>query len=142
MGMKSVIKRILVCDDVADNSFLLKTILQAEDCLIEIVDSGAAVLAYLETAPNPPDLLILDVIMPKMDGFEVVRHLRESTKFQFIPILLVTSFDEDDADKALDIKIDGFIKKPIDPDLVTAKVQAILARNSENFPSNNNFIQR
>ncbi|MEH2109240.1 MAG: response regulator [Nostoc sp.] len=68
------------------------TILQAEDCLIEIIDSGAAVLAYLETAPNPPDLLILDVMMPKMDGFEVVRHLRESTKFQFIPILLVTSF--------------------------------------------------
>ncbi|MBW4458626.1 MAG: response regulator [Nostoc indistinguendum CM1-VF10] len=136
-----VTKRILICDDVADNSFLLKTILQAEDCLIEIVDSGVAVLAYLETASNSPDLLILDVIMPKMDGFEVVRHLRESTKFKFIPILLVTSFDEDDAEKAFDIKIDGFIKKPIDPDLVTAKVQAILARNSENFPSNKNFIQ-
>ncbi|WP_242053613.1 response regulator [Nostoc sp. FACHB-888] len=73
--MESVIKRILVCDDVADNSFLLKTILQASDCLIEIVDSGAAVLDWLETAPNPPDLLILDVMMPKMDGFEVVRHL-------------------------------------------------------------------
>ncbi|MGF1939435.1 MAG: response regulator [Nostoc sp. ChiQUE02] len=140
MAKESVIKRILVCDDVADNSFLLKTILQAEDCLIEIVDSGAAVLAYLETAPNPPDLLILDVVMPKMDGFEVVRHLLSSTKFQFIPILLVTSFDEDDAEKALDIKIDGFINKPIDPDIVTAKVQAILARNSENFPSNNNSI--
>ncbi|MFN6496361.1 MAG: response regulator [Nostoc sp. DedQUE01] len=128
--MKSVIKRILVCDDVADNSFLLKTILQAEDCLIEIVDSGAAVLAYLEAAPNLPDLLILDVMMPKMDGFEVIRYLRESTKFQFLPILLVTGFDEDDAEKALDIKIDGFIKKPIHPDIVTAKVQAILARNS------------
>ncbi|MBD2535155.1 response regulator [Nostoc flagelliforme FACHB-838] len=75
MAKESVIKRILVCDDVADNSFLLKTILQAEDCLIEIVDSGTAVLAYLETAPKPPDLLILDVVMPKMDGFEVVRHL-------------------------------------------------------------------
>ncbi|MBW4429770.1 MAG: response regulator [Nostoc desertorum CM1-VF14] len=140
--MKSVIKRILICDDVADDSFLLKTILQAEDCLIEIVDSGTAVLAFLETTANPPDLLILDVMMPKMDGFEVVRHLRESTKFQFIPILLVTSFDEDDADKALDIKIDGFIKKPIDPDTVTAKVQEILARNSENFPNNKSFIQR
>jgi hypothetical protein len=45
------------------------------------------------------------------------------------------------ADKALDIKIDGFIKKPIDPDIITTKVQAILARNSENFP-NNNFIQK
>ncbi|MBN3877313.1 MULTISPECIES: response regulator [unclassified Nostoc] len=75
MLIKSVIKRILICDDVADNSFLLKTILQAENRLIEIVDSGAAVLAHLETAPDPPDLLILDIMMPKMDGFEVVRHL-------------------------------------------------------------------
>ncbi|MBD2731434.1 response regulator [Nostoc sp. FACHB-892] len=55
---------------------------------------------------------ILDVMMPKMDGFEVVCCLKESTKFQIIPILLVTGFDEDDADKALDIKIDGFIKMP------------------------------
>ncbi|MEH2104745.1 MAG: hypothetical protein V7K43_00535, partial [Nostoc sp.] len=50
------------------------------------------------------------------------------------------SFAEDDADKALDIKIDGFIKKPIDPNIVTAKFQAILAQNSENFPNNKNFI--
>ena len=128
--MKSVIERILICDDVADNSFLLKTILQASDCLIEIVDSGAAVLDWLETTSNPPDLLILDVMMPKMDGFEVVRHLRESTKFQFIPILLVTGFDEDDVDKAFALKIDGFIKKPIEPDVVIAKVQAILDGNS------------
>ncbi|MEH1771097.1 response regulator [Nostoc sp.] len=119
-------KRILICDDVADDSILMQTILQAEDCQIEIVDSGAAVLARLETNHNPPDLLILDVQMPLMDGFEVVRHLRESTKFQFLPILLVTGFDYDDAYKALDIKIDGFIQKPIDPDVVIAKVRAIL----------------
>ena len=119
-------KRILICDDVADNSFLLKTILQAEDCLVEIVDSGAAVLAFLETDPNPPDLLILDVMMPLMDGFEVVQRLRESIKFQFIPILLVTGFAEDDAYKANEIKINGFIQKPIDPDVVIAKVRAIL----------------
>ncbi|MEH2155369.1 response regulator [Nostoc sp.] len=97
------------------------------------MDSGAAVLAYLETASNPPELLILYVMMPKMDGFEVVRHLRESTKFQFIPILLVTGFDEDDAEKALDLKIDGFLKRPIDPNTVTAKFQAILALNLKIF---------
>jgi CheY-like chemotaxis protein len=119
-------KRILICDDVADDSFLMKTILQAEDCLIEIVDSGVAVLTFLETNPNPIDLLILDVQMPLMDGFEVVRRIRQSTKFKFIPILLVTAFDEDDALKAFDIKIDGFIQKPIDYDAVITQVRAIL----------------
>ncbi|WP_341528825.1 response regulator [Nostoc sp. UHCC 0302] len=128
--MQGFIKRILICDDVADNSFLMKTILEAESCQIEVVDSGAAVLDFLETNPNPPDLLILDVMMPKMDGFEVVRYIRESTKFQFIPILLVTGIAEDDAKKALDIKIDGFIQKPIDPDAVITQVRAILDSNS------------
>ncbi|MFS0520064.1 response regulator [Nostoc sp. UIC 10607] len=124
--MDGVIKRILICDDVADNSILMKAILEAESCQIEIVDSGAEVLAFLETNPNPTDLLILDVQMPLMDGFEVVRRIRQSTKFQFIPILLVTGIAEDDAQKALDIKIDGFIQKPIDCDAVIAQVRAIL----------------
>jgi CheY-like chemotaxis protein len=128
--MTGAIKRILICDDVADDSFLMKTILQAEDCLIEIVDSGAAVLAFLEKEPNPPDLLILDVMMPVMDGFEVVRHIRKSTKFKFIPILLVTGFDYDDAQKADDIKINGFIQKPIEPDTVIAQVRIILEHSS------------
>ncbi|MDZ7957526.1 MAG: response regulator [Aulosira sp. DedQUE10] len=127
--MQSSMKRILICDDVADNTFLLQTILQAEDCQIEIVDSGTAVLEKLETDPNHPNLLILDVQMPKMDGFEVVRRLRESTKFKFIPILLVTGLHEDDVKKALDINIDGFIQKPFDPDTVTTLVRAILDRS-------------
>ncbi|QSJ21117.1 response regulator [Nostoc sp. UHCC 0702] len=127
--MQGSIKRILICDDVADNTFLLETILQAEDCQIEIVDSGVAVLDKLETDPNHPNLLILDVQMPKMDGFEVALRLRESDKFKFIPILLVTGLDEDDVKKALDIKIDGFIQKPFDPDAVISQVQAILHQN-------------
>ncbi|BAY79280.1 two-component hybrid sensor and regulator (plasmid) [Nostoc linckia NIES-25] len=126
--MQGSIKRILICDDVADNTFLLKTILEAEDCQLEIVDSGLAVLERLETDPNQPDLLILDVQMPKMDGFEVVQRIRESTKFQFIPILLVTGLNEDDVQNIPELKIDGLIQKPFDPDVVIAQVRAILDR--------------
>ncbi|MBW4456587.1 MAG: response regulator [Nostoc indistinguendum CM1-VF10] len=128
--MDSTMKLILICDDVADNSFLLQTILSAESCQIEIVDSGAGALTFIETNPCPPDLLILDVMMPRMNGFEVVQNIRQSTKFEFLPILLVTGFAEDDTQKALDIKIDGFIQKPIDPDAVITQVQTILKRNS------------
>ncbi|MFN6562462.1 MAG: response regulator [Nostoc sp. ChiSLP01] len=127
--MQGSIKRILICDDVADNIFLLQTILEAEDCQIEIADSGIAVLDKLESNPNYPNLLILDVQMPKMDGFEVVQHIRESTKFQFLPILLVTAFNQDEIRKPLGLKIDGFIQKPFDPDVVIAQVRALLARN-------------
>jgi CheY-like chemotaxis protein len=129
MTNKCVIKRILVCDDVADDSLLMKTILSAENCLVEIVDSGAAVLNFLETNPNPPDFLILDVQMPVIDGFEVVKRVRELTKLQSIPILLVTGLDYDDLKQMNDIKCDGLIQKPIDIDTVTCKVREILNRN-------------
>ncbi|MBD2536165.1 response regulator, partial [Nostoc flagelliforme FACHB-838] len=62
-------KLILVCDDVRDNCFLLQTVLQMEGYEVDIVDSGAATLAYLES--TIPDLLLLDVMMPYMDGYEV-----------------------------------------------------------------------
>lgn len=68
--------------------------------------------------------------MPKMDGFEVVRRIRELPKLQFIPVLLVTGFDYDYLQKIDDIKIDGFIQKPIDFEQVTSKIRQILERNS------------
>ncbi|WP_375504000.1 response regulator [uncultured Nostoc sp.] len=120
------IKRILICDDIADNCFLLEAILQAEDYKIEIVNSGAEVLNKIETDPEVPDLLLVDVLMPQIDGYEVVRRIRQSKKFEFISILLVTSFDKDDAKLADDIKIDGFIQKPFDLDAVIAQVRTIL----------------
>ncbi len=120
------IKHILICDDVADDSLLMETILATEESEIETVDSGAAVLTYLETSHKKPDLLILDVMMPVMDGFEVVRHIRQSIEFQSLLILLVTSMSEDIAQQNSDVKVDGFIQKPIDPDVVITKVQAML----------------
>ncbi|MHC5916484.1 MAG: response regulator [Nostoc sp.] len=72
---------------------------------------------------------ILDIQMPVMDGFEVVQRLRELTKFQFLPILLVTSFDYG-IDKINVIKCDRFIHKPIDIDTVTYKMREILDWNS------------
>jgi DNA-binding response OmpR family regulator len=127
--MRDFIRHILICDDVADDSFLIKTILEAEECQLEIVDSGAAVLTYLETNPKKPDLLILDVMMPVLDGFEVVRQIRQSAEFQSLSILLVTSMSEDITKNNSDIKVDGYIQKPIDPDAVITQVRAMLDRS-------------
>lgn len=127
--MSTSIKRILICDDVADDSFLLKTILSAEDCFIDIVDSGEEVITFLESTTQTPDLLILDVTMPKMDGIEVVQRLRNSTRFQGIPILLVTGVNPDDIKNSSEININGFIQKPIDLDAVIVQVKTILQPN-------------
>jgi DNA-binding response OmpR family regulator len=82
------------------------------------------VLKFLETNSNLPDLVIIDVMMPLMDGFEVVQHIRTSNKLKSLPILLVTGMDIDATN--LDIKVDGFIHKPINIDTVISQVRAIL----------------
>ncbi|OUL31650.1 response regulator [Nostoc sp. 106C] len=122
--MEALIKRILICDDVADDALLLQAILLADDCQIQIVSSGKEVLSFLKTNSNLPDLLILDVMMPVMDGFEVVQRIRESNKLKSLPVLLVTGMNIDDTN--LDIKVDGFIQKPINIDTVISQVRAIL----------------
>ncbi|OUL25021.1 response regulator [Nostoc sp. T09] len=122
--MEALIKRILICDDVADDALLLQAILLADDCQIQIVNSGKEVLSFLETNSNLPDLLILDVMMPVMDGFEVVQRIRQSNKLKSLPVLLVTGMYIDDTN--LDIKVDGFIQKPINIDTVISQVRAIL----------------
>ncbi len=123
-----VIKKILICDDVIDNSFLLQTILETEDCYIEITNSGAEVLAKIDTDIEPPDLLILDVVMPEIDGYEVARRIRQSDKFKSLPILLVTGLSEDDGINESGVEVNAIIQKPYDPDVITAQVLAILSK--------------
>ncbi len=123
-----VIKKILICDDVIDNSFILQTILETEDCYIEIANSGAEVLAKIDTDIEPPDLLILDVMMPEIDGYEVARRIRQSDKFKSLPILLVTGLSEDDGINESGVEVNAIIQKPYDPDVITAQVLAILSK--------------
>jgi CheY-like chemotaxis protein len=110
-----VIKKILVCDDVADNCLLLQTILETEDCYIEIANSGAEVLSKIETDIEPPDLLILDVMMPEIDGYEVASRIRQSDKFKSLPILLVTALSVDEVFDNCGLQIEGVIQKPYEP---------------------------
>jgi CheY-like chemotaxis protein len=93
------VDRILVDDDLPDNYFLLQTVLESEGYLVEVADSGRVALESI--ASNPPDLVLLDVMMPEMSGFEVTRRLRQNPALPFIPILLVTGYSE----KARSIKI-------------------------------------
>ena len=81
---------ILVVDDLSDNSFLLQTVLENEGYQVEVANSGQAALDRI--AEHPPELVLLDVMMPEMNGFEVTRQIRKNTHLPFIPILLVTGY--------------------------------------------------
>ncbi|KAB8317996.1 response regulator [Tolypothrix campylonemoides VB511288] len=117
--------RILVVDDVADNLFLLQTVLEAEGYDIDTALDASLALAMIEA--SPPDLLLLDVMMPEMSGYEVTQFIRQNDKLPFIPILLITAYDEVSVVEGLEIGANGFIRKPIDFDLLLAKIREILS---------------
>jgi len=118
------VARILVVDDLLDNCFLLQTILESEGYLVEVADSGQAALESIVS--NPPDLVLLDVMMPEMNGFEVTRRLRQNPSLPFIPILLVTGYSEPTPADGFDVGADGFIRKPIDFDDLLHQIRTIL----------------
>ncbi|MEP0872212.1 HAMP domain-containing histidine kinase [Trichocoleus desertorum AS-A10] len=118
------IDRILVVDDSADNSFLIQAILEEEDYKVDIADSGMAALAKIDEFP--PDLILLDVMMPGMDGYEVTRRVRDNQKLPFIPILLITAYDQPSVAKGLDTGADDFIRKPVEFDELLARVRSLL----------------
>jgi CheY-like chemotaxis protein len=118
------VDRILVVDDLPDNYFLLQTVLENEGYQVEVADNGHAALERI--ASHPPDLVLLDVMMPGMNGFEVTRCIRQNQSLPFIPILLVTGYSEPTPADGFDAGADGFIRKPIDFDNLLSRIRAIL----------------
>jgi CheY-like chemotaxis protein len=118
------VDRILVVDDLPDNYVLLQTLLETEGYEVEVADNGEAALASI--ASDPPDLVLLDVMMPEMNGFDVTRQIRQDPSLPFIPILLVTGYSEPIPADGFDAGADGFIRKPIDFDYLLHRIRAIL----------------
>ncbi|GAP94124.1 response regulator [Leptolyngbya sp. NIES-2104] len=126
----SVADRILVVDDIEDNSFLLQTVLEQEGYDVQIASSGREALDKVER--QQPDLILLDVMMPEMNGFEVTQRIRQNDRLPFIPILLITGYDQFNPAEGFEFGADDFIRKPVDFDLLLDRIRAILPedRNS------------
>lgn len=116
-------KSILIVDDIVDNSDLLKAFLEIENYQIDVANSGA--IALEKIAANLPDLVLLDVMMPGMDGYEVVQQIRQKLKLS-MPILLVTGHDQSDKAAGLNLDAENFIRKPIDFDKLLNRIQTLL----------------
>lgn len=118
------LERILVVDDLPDNCFLIQALLQEEGYHIDTTNSGAAALEYIQQ--HPPDLLLLDVMMPGIDGYEVTRRIRQNSELPFLPILLITAHDQPSVARGLNLGADEFIRKPVDFDELVARVRSLL----------------
>lgn len=118
------IDRVLVVDDSPDNLFLVQSILDEEGYESVLVEDGATALAKIEEWP--PDLVLLDVMMPGMDGFEVTKRIRQDPTLPYIPILLITAYDQASVVQGLDSGADDFIRKPVEVDELLARVRSLL----------------
>ncbi|MHC5672598.1 hybrid sensor histidine kinase/response regulator [Nostoc sp.] len=116
--------RILAVDDIQDNLILVEAILESEGYKIDLASDGIKALQKIEQ--SPPDLILLDVMMPGIDGYEVTRRIRKNPAISYIPILLITAFHESSVVEGLDAGADDFIRKPFDTDELLARVRSLL----------------
>ena len=116
---------VLVVDDNEANRRLLSDLLSVHGYAVRTACDGASCLASI--AESPPDLILLDVIMPGMDGFTVCRTLREDGRYRMLPIVMVTALDPNqERVKGLDAGADDFLSKPIHPAELLARVRSLL----------------
>ena len=116
--------RILVVDDIPANLRLLEAKLSAEYFEVLTANDGPAAL---EAAANlAPDLILLDVMMPGMDGFEVARRLKDDPKTRHIPVVMLTALSETaDRVRGLDAGADDFLSKPVNDVALFARVRSL-----------------
>jgi CheY-like chemotaxis protein len=114
---------ILIVDDIADNCFLLQAFLEAEGYRVDTAESGYEAIAKIES--NPPMLVLLDVMMPGMNGYEVVDNIRHHLQLDDLPILLVTGMDMAKQPSIEKTDVNGVIPKPVDLDKLLETVKAL-----------------
>lgn len=118
-------KTLLIVEDVAFNRELLYQLLEHDYQLLTAID-GAEGLELVEAAR--PDLILLDLSLPRIDGWEVARRLKASTELRHIPIVALTAHAmRDDEAKARASGCDDYLRKPIDEDQLFAKIAHFLA---------------
>jgi len=122
--MTAVSARVLVADDDPKQAHLIRSYLERDGYAVAVVHDGRA--AIEQARQRQPDLLILDVMMPRVDGLDVCRVLRTESQ---VPILMLTARStEDDLLLGLDLGADDFLTKPYSPRELVARVRALLRR--------------
>ena len=124
---------ILIVDDTAENLTILGNILQGAGYTVKAALSGAVALRFASEAPQP-DLILLDIMMPEMDGYAVLQTLRDNASLRNIPVIFLTALDDPgEVVKGLHAGAADYIAKPIQPEVVLARVgtqlEAKLARD-------------
>src|SRR5262245_45283916 len=119
--------RILIVEDDPDIADLVAHYLDKAGFMTERVSSGRDALAAI--AAKPPDLLVLDLMLPQVDGLEICRMVRSEKKTAAVPIIMLTArADESERIVGLELGADDYLAKPFSPNELVARVRALLRR--------------
>jgi adenylate cyclase len=115
--------KVLVVDDQPANIRLLQAILLPRGYDVRTATSGEAALASI--AEDPPDLVLLDIVMPGLDGYEVCRRIREQSDTAYLPVVMVTASGDEQKVGALEAGADDFLTKPVNQNELLARVTSL-----------------
>jgi two-component system cell cycle response regulator DivK len=122
------IGRILYVEDNLENRILIKRVLEAEGYIVEEAADGLTSIDMAVT--NPPDLILMDINLPDIDGYEATTRLRKTAKTAHVPIVALTAnVMQGDRERSLQAGCDGYIPKPIDVDHLPAQIASYLGTN-------------
>lgn len=127
--------RLVVVDDTEDLLLLITESLTRDGYEVRTAPNGAAALELIRR--DPPDAVILDLWMPEMDGFAVVRELRADPQLQQLPVLIMSAAGtQDNKIQGLDLGADDFVTKPFDMPELVARVRMVLRRARQSLDAN------
>lgn len=119
--------RILVVDDTPNNVTLLEDMLTARG--YEVATARDGVEALEKVASGAPDLVLLDIMMPRMNGYEVLEHLRADAKLRHVPVIMISAVDEiESVIRCIGLGAEDYLSKPFNPTLLRARVGASLEK--------------
>jgi class 3 adenylate cyclase len=118
---------ILVVDDDPVMRLMLTAALERDGHRVSTADDGTSALDHLRS--EPVDVVLLDVVMPEMDGFAVLEHVKADADLRHIPVVMVTSMDDTgSAVRGIELGADDYLAKPVDPTLLGARIRAGLTK--------------
>jgi len=130
-------KLILVVDDEERMSRFIRLNLEHDG--FKVVEANRGMKAIQQIRDQMPDLVLLDVMMPDLDGFEVLQLVRESSQ---VPVIMLTAKgEEDDRVKGLELGADDYVTKPFSPRELVSRVRAVLRRNDQGATSGDGIIE-
>jgi two-component system, cell cycle response regulator DivK len=122
--------RVLMAEDSPVNRELLREILESRGCQVDEAVDGEEALEKM--GRSRPDILLLDIGMPKLDGFGVIQRVRQDPSLANLPVLAVTAYAmRGDREKGLDAGFDGYLSKPVNARSLFAEIERVLSKPRE-----------